>query len=80
MLLPWLLFDKVGKLDNKQSMVKRVNHITDKLIKQAIILRPKTKNGQCFELMSTHPAPEIRQKALRKMVPQMIAFYLSAKE
>jgi len=39
-------FEKEGKLDNNQSMVKRVNRITDKLIKQAIILRPQTKSWQ----------------------------------
>lgn len=39
-------FDKAGKLDNNKAMVDRVNRITDKLIKQAIIMRPKTKDWQ----------------------------------
>ncbi|MBV1910057.1 MAG: M48 family metallopeptidase [Kangiellaceae bacterium] len=39
-------FEKEGKLDNNQVLVKRVNHITNRLIQQAIILRPKTKSWQ----------------------------------
>ena len=39
-------FDKAGKLDNNKAMVDKVNRITDKLIKQAIIMRPKTKDWQ----------------------------------
>lgn len=39
-------FDKAGKLDNNKAMVDRVNRITDKLITQAIIMRPKTKDWQ----------------------------------
>ena len=39
-------FDKAGKLDNNKVMVDRVNRITNKLIQQAIIMRPKTKDWQ----------------------------------
>ncbi len=39
-------FDKAGKLDNNKAMVDRVNRITNKLIQQAIIMRPKTKAWQ----------------------------------
>ena len=39
-------FEEQGKLDNNQAMVKRVNQITNKLIKQAEILRPQTKSWQ----------------------------------
>ncbi|MEP1742525.1 MAG: M48 family metallopeptidase [Kangiellaceae bacterium] len=39
-------FDKAGKLDNNKAMVDRVNRITNKLIQQAIIMRPKTKDWQ----------------------------------
>lgn len=37
-------FKKDGKLDNNPKMVKRINQITDKLIVQAIKLRPNTKD------------------------------------
>jgi predicted Zn-dependent protease len=37
-------FDKEGKLDNNPRMVRRVNTITDRLIQEAIKLRPDTKN------------------------------------
>jgi len=39
-------FKKDGKLDNNPAMVKRVNRITAKLIKQAKIIRPDTNNWQ----------------------------------
>lgn len=39
-------FKKEGKLDSNPDQVKRVNQITDKLIEQAIILRPETKDWQ----------------------------------
>jgi predicted Zn-dependent protease len=39
-------FDEAGKLDNNKAIVNRVNSITDKLIKQAILLRPNTKDWQ----------------------------------
>lgn len=39
-------FDKAGKLDNNKVMVDRVNRITNKLIQQAIIMHPKTKDWQ----------------------------------
>lgn len=39
-------FDKAGKLDNNKVMLDRVNRITNKLIQQAIIMRPKTKDWQ----------------------------------
>ncbi len=39
-------FKQNGKLDNKPSMVSRVNSITSKLITQAKILRPDTKNWE----------------------------------
>lgn len=39
-------FEKDGKLDNNPALVQRVNKITDRLIKQAILLRPNTKNWE----------------------------------
>ncbi len=39
-------FEQAGKLNNNQAIVKRVNRITNKLIQQAIIMRPKTKDWQ----------------------------------
>jgi len=37
-------FKKEGKLDSDPKLVKRINHITNKLIVQAQILRPDTEN------------------------------------
>ena len=39
-------FEKDGKLNSNPSMVQRVNRITDKLIEQAMILRPDTQHWQ----------------------------------
>lgn len=39
-------FEKEGKLDNDPKQVQRVNKITDRLIEQAIKLRPDTRNWQ----------------------------------
>ena len=39
-------FDKAGKLDSNPKTVARVNRITDKLIQQAIILRPNTRSWE----------------------------------
>lgn len=37
---------KAGKLDNDPQLVRRINRITNKLIGQAIILRPDSRNWQ----------------------------------
>ncbi len=39
-------YKQKGKLDNNPNQVKRINQITDKLIKQAILKRPASKNWQ----------------------------------
>ncbi len=39
-------FKEKGKLDNNPAIVSQVNDITQRLIKQAILLRPDTKNWQ----------------------------------
>jgi len=39
-------FDKAGKLDSDPETVARVNRITDKLIAQAILLRPDTRGWE----------------------------------
>ena len=38
--------EEAGKLDSNPQLVKRINRITDKLIQQALILRPNTKNWE----------------------------------
>ncbi|MET1256518.1 M48 family metallopeptidase [Aliikangiella maris] len=39
-------FEKAGKLDNNPAQVKRIKTITDKLIQQAMSLRPNTRDWQ----------------------------------
>jgi len=35
--------------------------------------------GSSLEFLSTHPAPENREKALKKLIPQMMPYYQAAK-
>lgn len=39
----------------------------------------KLGSGSSLEFMSTHPSPENREKALKKMIPKMMPFYQAAK-
>ena len=39
----------------------------------------KVSGSAGFEFMSTHPSPENRQKALKKMIPKMMPYYRAAK-
>lgn len=38
--------EKEGKVDNDPALTKRVQTITDRLVKQAVIMRPETKNWE----------------------------------
>ncbi len=39
----------------------------------------KIGGGSGFEFMSTHPSPENRESALKKMIPKMMPYYQAAK-
>jgi len=39
----------------------------------------KVGSSKGFEFMSTHPSPSNRQEKLKKMIPQMMPYYLAAK-